>query len=103
MVDNNEKIKGIDSLSDVARDVNGSTYHIIYYVTDQVKTFDAYIVHKGNNLFDKVREVLSDASSTTWSDLKSRWSTYTPVYLEDSSLEESDSIIYYKINFYIYQ
>ncbi|HNS66883.1 MAG TPA: type II secretion system protein [Mesotoga infera] len=102
-VDNNEKIKGIDSLSDVARDVNGSTYHIIYYVTDQVKTFDAYIVHKGNNLFDKVREVLSDASSTTWSDLKSRWSTYTPVYLEDSSLEESDSIIYYKINFYIYQ
>ena len=102
-VDNSDKIKGVNSLSDVARDVNGSTYHIIYYVTDQVKTYDAYVVHKDDKLLEKVREVLSDASSTTWSDLESRWISYTPVYLEDSPLEESDNIIYYKISFYIYQ
>jgi len=60
-------------------------------------------VHKGDKLLEKVREVLSDASSTTWSDLESRWNSYTPVYLEDSPLEESDNIIYYKISFYIYQ
>ena len=97
-------IKGVVSLASIARDVADSDYRVIYYNNDEVRTYRAYVVHRGVELFEVIKEILGDASSTTWGTLKSQWEAFTPTYfLNNDTLGESEKIISYHFSFYVYE
>lgn len=102
-VDSEGKINGVSVLADIARDVKTSSYRIVYYNSDPIRTYKAYVVYKDNVLFESINKVLANSVTTSWSELKEEFDEYAPVYYLDEDTFAEGELICYPFSFYIYE